>query len=213
MSPTQDEQDAIAAQQALDAKLRERLLLARAVPGDRLMLADATLLAALDGSRALTRNERQALEQSPLTLRRFRRLSLARHAAGAARVAGAGNDGAAAQAANDPVWSGSSGMLRAAASDAALASLVTDDGYWTLHFLPQGAGWQVILALSPEAPFAERLLREQGMLRVVDGGGAIVLQGRLDVDGECECTWPFSTAPAPHFQLYGAAFSVAPVAP
>jgi len=195
-----DEQDA----GALDARLQERALLGRSVPGDRLMLADATLLAALDGTRALTPNERQALSASPLTLRRFRQLSLARHAAVHSAPA----------AANDTVWTGSSGMLRAASTaSTALESLVTDDGYWTLHFLPQDSGWQVILSLSADAPFARRLLNEQPLLRVIDGGGAIVLQGRLDADGECERTWPFATAPAAHFQLYGAGFAVEPVAP
>jgi len=187
----------------LDARLRERVLLSRPAPGDRLMLADATLLAALDGTRPLTPNERQALSASPLTLRRFRQLSLARHAPAPA-------------AANDPVWTGSRGMLRAAStasSAEALEALVTDDGHWTLHFLPQDGGWQVILSLSAEAPFAARLLREQPQLRVIDGGGAIVLQGRLDADGECERAWPFATAPASHFQLYGAGFAVEPAAP
>lgn len=187
----------------LDARLRESVLLSRPTTGDRLMLADETLLAALDGTRPLTPNERQALAASPLTLRRFRHLSLERHAAGA-------------QAANDPVWTGSSGMLRAASTASAadaLESLVTDDGHWTLHFLPQDGGWQVILSLSAQAPFAARLLREQPQLRVIDGGGAIVLQGRVDADGECERTWPFATAPASHFQLYGAGFAVEPVAP
>ena len=184
---------------ALDARLRERALLGRAVPDDRLMLADATLLAALDGSRVLTPNERQALAASPLTLRRFRQLSLERRAA-------------VAPAANDARWPGSTGMLRAASSTTALEALVTDDNYWTLNFLPQDGGWQVILSLSAQAPFAARLLSEQPQLRVIDGGGAIVLQGRLDADGECERAWPFDTAPAPHFQMYGAGFAVEPVA-
>jgi hypothetical protein len=195
------ENEVNSAQDDQDARLRERLLLSRAVPGDRLMLADATLLAALDGTRALTANERQALSASPLTLRRFRQLSLERHA------------GAQPQAANDPLWRGSSGMLRAASTAETLETLVTDDGYWTLHFLPQGDGWQVILSLAAEAPFAARLLHDQPQLRVIDGGGAIVLQGRLDADGECERGWPFATAPGPHFQLYGAGFAVEPVAP
>lgn len=189
------------AQDDLDARLRERVLLSRAVPGDRLMLADATLLAALDGTRALTPNERQALAASPLTLRRFRQLSLERRAV------------AAPQAANDAEWRGSSGMLRAASTAEALEALTTDDGYWTLHFLPQDGGWQVILGLSAEAPFAARLLHNRPLLRVIDGGGAIVLQGRLDADGECERAWPFTLAPAPHFQLYGAGFAVEPVTP
>jgi hypothetical protein len=197
------ENDLNSTQDNLDAQLRERLLLSPAVYGDRLMLADTTLLAALNGTRALTPNERQALSSSPLTLRRFRQLSLERYAAAAQ----------APQAANDPVWSGSRGMLRAASTTEALEALVTDDGHWTLHFLPQDSGWQVILSLSAEAPFAARLLNDQPQLRVIDGGGAIVLQGRLDADGECESAWPFATAPAEHFQLYGAGFAVEPVAP
>jgi hypothetical protein len=92
---------------------------------------------------------------------------------------------------------------------------LTDDGHWTLHFLPhqqQDGGWQLILKLDAAAPFAARLLAEQPLLRVVDGGGAILLQGRLDADGECERAWPFATAPVAHFQLYGATFAVEPVA-
>jgi len=181
----------------IDRKLQERLLLARAVAGDRLMLADATLLAALDGVRALTTKERAALAGSPLTLRRFRLLADTRRRAAPA-------------AANDAAWRGSAGMLRAAASSAALAELRTDDGYWTLHFVAHGEGWQIILKLAPEAPFAARLMREQPMLRVLDGAGALLLQGRLDADGECECGWPFAAAPAPHFQSHGAAFVVEP---
>jgi hypothetical protein len=177
----------------LDRKLREQVLLARRVEGDRLMLADATITAALDGSRPLTPNEREALAQSPLTMRRLRQLSIERNAQASA-------------------WSGSAGMLRAASTDAALDELVTDDGHWALHFVAQGRGWQAILKLAADAPFARRLMREQPMLRVVDGGGAIILQGRLDADGECENAWPFETAPAPHFQQFGARFAVEPAA-
>jgi hypothetical protein len=182
----------------IDRKLQQKVLLARRVEGDRLMLADAILEAAIDGSRVLTANERAALEASPLTMRRLRHLSLARRAA-------------QGPAANDDSWSGSHGMLRAAAGHAPLAQLVTDDNCWTLDFLEQGGHWQVILSLRAEAPFAARLLRELPMLRVSDGAGATILQGRLDLDGECETPWPFDSAPAPHFQQFGAAFAVEPV--
>ncbi|MES2076404.1 MAG: hypothetical protein V4462_12385, partial [Pseudomonadota bacterium] len=118
-------------------------------------------------------------------------------------------------AANDASWQRSGGMLRAAAGVAALEHMSTDDQYWTLHFLPNGAGqgWQVILKLAAEAPFAPQLLREQPLLRVLDGAGAIVLQGVLDADGECERAWPFAAAPAPHFHQHGAGFVVEPAAP
>ena len=175
----------------LSRKLRERLLLRQRVEGDQLMLADAVLAAALDGSRRLSAGERAALAKSPLTLRRLRQLSIER-----------------ARADAEPRWQASSGMLRAAAGGAPLEKLVTDDNHWALHFLPEGAGWQVVLALAGDAPFAPQLMREQPMLRVRDGAGALVLQGSLDADGECETAWPFESAPAAHFQLSGAGFTV-----
>jgi hypothetical protein len=184
---------------ALERKLRERLLLARRVEGDRLVLADAVLLAALDGSRPLTANERAALEASPLTARRLRHLSMQRRAASGA--------------ANAAEWSGSSGMLRAADSGAASTRLVTDDGYWTLHFGGADGDWVVILQLAAAAPFAARLMRERPLLRVLDGGGAILLQGQLDADGECEGAWRFDDAPAVHMQRFGAGFTVEALAP
>ena len=172
-------------------KLREQLLLRQRVDGDRMMLADDVLAAALDGSRPLNPNERAALASSPLTMRRLRQLSIER-----ARSAHA--------------WQASGGMLRAAATGAALEKLVTDDDHWALHFVQHedGALWQVILKLAADAPFAPQLMREQPMLRVRDGAGAIILQGRLDADGECENAWPFDPPPMAHFQLCGASFAV-----
>jgi hypothetical protein len=179
----------------LDDKLQESALLGRAAEGDRLLLADDTMQRALDGSRALTLAERAALAASPVTLRRFRTLALQRKAR--------------AQAANDASWAGSAGLLRAAAAGD-LARLVTDDGWWSIDFLPHDGGWQAILRLEPAAPFAGRLLGERPLVRVTDGAGAVVLQERLDADGECEGEWPFATAPAQHFQAAGARFAVQP---
>ncbi|UUZ54793.1 hypothetical protein LP419_01765 [Massilia sp. H-1] len=56
-------------------KLEAALLLARRVEGDRLLLSDAILLAAMDGSHRLTADEQAALRASPLTQRRLRTLS------------------------------------------------------------------------------------------------------------------------------------------
>jgi hypothetical protein len=182
---------------SLERKLQEKLLLARRVEGDRLKLADAVLLAALDGSRPLTAIERAALEGSPLTVRRLRQLAVERRARRAAS--------------NDGAWDGSAGMLRAADSGAALDELATDDGCWTVHFVGRDGDWRVILQLAAGAPFAARLMQEQPLLRVIDGNGAVLLQGRLDADGECEAAWPFASAPAAHFQQAGAAFAVEPL--
>jgi hypothetical protein len=179
----------------LDRTLQEQLVTGRRREGDRLMLADAVLLAALDGTRPLTANERNALEGSPLTARRLRQLVIER---AAIRRPVAGSD-----------WQGSAGMLRAA-DDGALARLVTDDGYWILHFSEEGAGWRIGLQLLACAPFTQRLLRERPVLCVLDAAGAVLLQARLDGDGECEGAWTASEPPARHFQRHGAGFTVRP---
>lgn len=171
----------------LDRKLRARLLATRRRDGDRLMLGDAVLLGALDGSRPLTAGERAALQASPLTARRLRTLAEARRAA--------------------PRWTGSAGMLRAADGGMGLDTLVTDDGAWRLHVVAD----RVILQLDPQSPLAPGLLAGTQALRVVDGTGATVLEGTLDSDGECEGPWPFAEAPARHFQRHGAGFRVEPL--
>lgn len=173
----------------LDRKLQAQLLAGRRVEGDRLMLDDAVLLAALDGSRPLTAGERAALQASPLTARRLRTLADARRAQAIPRR-----------------WKGSRGMLRAADSGTGFDALVTDDGAWRLHVV---AG-RVILQLDPQSLFAADLLRGGRLLRVLDGAGATVLEGLLDSDGECEGPWPFAEPPARHFQQHGARFSVEP---
>ena len=183
----------------MERRLEERLLLGRRVEGDRLVLADATLLGALDGSRPLTTGERAALQASPLTARRLRHLALKR------RAASAGTSG----------WRGSHGRLRAASSGN-LEALRTDDGWFTLHFAAEGAGekagWRAILQLAADAPFAPALLAARAPLRVSDGAGRTILEGRLDADGECEAAWPFAASPASHLQAAGAAFAVEPMA-
>jgi hypothetical protein len=195
-----------AAQSAMERRLQERLLLVRRVERDRLVLADATLLGALDGSRPLTAGERAALQASPLTARRLRQLALERRAASA----GSSHPGASG-------WRGSHGRLRAASSGD-LEALRTDDGWFTLHFVAaevdekagEKSGWRAILQLAADAPFAPALLAARAPLRVLDGAGNTILEGRLDADGECEAAWPFGTAPASHLQAGGAAFVVEP---
>jgi hypothetical protein len=189
-----------AAHGALERRLEERLLLGRRVEGDRLVLADATLLGALDGSRPLTAGERAALQASPLTARRLRQLAIERRAGQAVD---------ASQAAT-AAWRGSHGRLRAASSGEPEA-LRTDDGWFTLHFAAAEAGWRAILQLAPDAPFAPALLEARAPLRVLDGAGRTILEGRLDADGECEAAWPFPASPASHLQAANAAFAVEPL--
>jgi hypothetical protein len=180
-----------AGQPELARRLQERLLLERRVDGDRLVLGDATLMAALDGSRPLTAGERAALQASPLTARRLRQLALERRASV--------GDGAG--------WRASQGRLRAASSGA-IDALRTDDGWFTLHVVADGGGWRTILQLAADAPFAPALLAARAPLRVRDGAGNTILEGRLDADGECEAAWPFAEPPASHLQAHDASFAV-----
>lgn len=174
----------------LDRRLQARLLAGRRVEADRLVLLDATLLAALDGSRPLTSGERAALQASPVTTRRLAVLAQERRAA-----------------AGPAAWRGSAGLLRAADSGAPFEALVTDDGAWRLHVV---AG-RAILQLDPESRLAPGLLRAAQEVRVRDGAGNTVLEGRLDPDGECEGPWPFDDTPARHFARHGGAFTVEPI--
>ena len=176
----------------LDRKLQAGALLERRREGDRLMLADAVLAAALDGSRPLTAGERAALQASPLTLRRFRRLADERRAGG---------------------WRGSRGLLRAADSGAGLDLLRTDDRMWSLHFVDAGGALRVIVQLDVGAAGAAQVLAARPPIVVRDGAGQTVLQGVLDADGECEGAWPFAAPPAAHFKQHGARFEVTPGAP
>jgi hypothetical protein len=190
-----------AAQTDMERRLEQRLLLGRRVDGDRLVLADATLLEALDGSRPLTAGERAALQASPLTTRRLRQLAFERRAAPAGRT----------ETVTEAVaWRGSHGRLRAASSGEPEA-LRTDDGWFILHFAAAEAGWRAILQLAPDAPFAPALLQARAALRVLDGAGRTILEGRLDADGECEAAWPFAASPGSHLQAAYAAFAVEPL--
>lgn len=183
----------------LDRKLQAGALLARRVEGDGLMLADAILLQALDGSRPLTHGERAALQASPLTLRRMR------HLAAAVRTPHVRTQHVS--------WTGSAGMLRAADSGAPLEMLRTDDRMWRLHFVDQGGVPGVVVQLDPAAPGAAQLLATRATIVVRDGAGSVIVQGSLDADGECEGPWPFAALPSSHFQRHGARFDVMPVPP
>lgn len=180
----------------LDRKLQARALLGTRRDGDHLVLADDVLAQALDGSRALTSGERAALQDSPLTLRRLRHLAEQRRAQ-----------------ARPTAWRGSRGLLRAADGGAGLDLLRTDDGMWRLHFVDDGGALAVIVQLDPEAAGADALLAARPAIQVRDGHGALVLEGSLDADGECEGRWPFADAPAVHFQQHGARFEVIPRLP
>ncbi|MFS2021659.1 hypothetical protein ACEN88_34475, partial [Massilia sp. CT11-108] len=61
----------------------------------------------------------------------------------------AANGQAASHSPSASSWPASTGTPEA---------VVTDDGWWTLHFMSAGGGWRTVLQLAPQAPFAEALL-------------------------------------------------------
>ncbi len=184
-------------QQSLNQRLDLSMILARSRDDDQLMLDDMVLVAALDGSRPLSPEERETLQKSPITLLRFRHLAL---------QARARKNGSAA---NDAQWRSSKGMLRAAdGGSLSLFSLRTDDDYWKLDFVPDEDGWQFILSLDVNAPFAAQVMQDKIWLHVRDGATGLLMEGQLDADGECEVRWPLPIEPALHFQQAGAIFRI-----
>ncbi len=190
-------------QQDRSQKLAQRLdlsaILNHVREDDRVMLDDHLLLAALDVSRPLSSQERELLQKSPQTLLRFRQLALqarARKSSGAA---------------NDAQWQSSMGSLAGVhpgGGGEAGSRLQSDDQYWCLQFVADEIGWQLTLALNEQAPFALQIKQSGCVLRVLDGKGAILLEGQLDIGGECEGRWPFMTEPALHLQQAGARFRI-----
>lgn len=162
---------------------------------DWLVLADTTLNAALDGSRPLSHIELKALLDSPLTLRRMQVLE-------AERLAGLRDseaDPIQEAAANDVRWHGSHGLLLAADSGDDDAPLLTEDGWWHLWLPPTYGGWNMVLVLDKEAPFASLFAaapgREPAEVALVDGQGRTLLRGTIEDDGELRGRWPLHEAP------------------
>lgn len=184
--------------QKLAQKLDLSAILNQDREDDRVMLDDHLLLAALDGSRPLSSQERDILQKSPQTLLRFRQLALQARARK--------NSGAA----NDAQWQSSMGCLGEGTivRDALGSRLQSDDQYWCLLFVPDEVGWQLTLTLNHHAALAVQIKQSGYALRVLDGAGNVLLEGQLDMDGTCEGRWPFLIEPTLHLQQTGARFRI-----
>ena len=166
-------------------------------PGDYLVLADRTLNAALDGTRALRQSEWKALLESPLTLRRMRVLE-------AMRLARVQTTAGPVDAANDDVWRPSQGLLRAAAdmSDGNF-SQASEDGRWMLYALKTGAETRLVLKLQAQAEHADIWMAARPEVAVLDGAGNTLLLGALDEDGEVHGPWVQDTDVRSHLAAHG----------
>lgn len=186
---------------------------------DWLVLSDANLIAALDGTEPLSAVEWAGVLDSPLTLRRIQNLAnqLAREARG--KIA---SDTTSSSAANDSYWHHSQGLLLAAATDEPAPTLTTSDGLWSLIFLNAAPAnqssaptqlqpsWQVVLKLNLTDAVGLTIVAKAPEVAVLDGSGATLLIGTLDEDGELVRPWPATITDTPfaHFKACGGVFSV-----
>ncbi|WP_338845038.1 hypothetical protein V8J88_15205 [Massilia sp. W12] len=177
--------------QGLAKRMQASLLLSRERDDDRLCLSDELMLAALDGSRPLSAEERSELQASPLTLARFAVLARGRRQEARPK---------------NTRWEGSQGQLRAAAGGDSL-ELLSDDQFWRLSFFEQDGIWTLLLKLDPAAPFAQQALQSE--IRV-EAGRELLACGQIDADGELEVAWPFLDAPFDWLQTHGARFRIMP---
>lgn len=178
-------------------RLLEKALTTRK-ENDWLVLDDDTLIAALDKTQPLTRNEWNALLDSPLTLRRLNVLIQQRR--------GKRSSHDTAEAANDSEWIFSEGYLLAADSGEELTTLTDKDHWWTLVFLKGPGSIRVVIKLDADAPIAREKHVEVALL---DGSGRELLKGQLDDEGEMEGDWPLPDVPPyAHFQSTGGVFRV-----
>lgn len=168
-------------------------------PGDWLVLADDVLLAALSGSQALSRVEREGLLNSPLTLRRMMELEARRLAAKTATEK-ATPVVAAGEAANDPLYTAPFQLLAADSGSEAFC-LTSDDGWWRLSFPQTREGWLIEIELREDAPF-EHMLDEnlpagqsQRSVAVVDGQKRTLLLGQLNFNRTLSAPWPLHESP------------------
>ena len=178
------------------------------LPGDRQMLSDATLLAALQGHQRLLPAQRQALLTSPLTLCRLRYLE-------GRRLAAVGEGGASSTSSPGQAlarWERSACELLAATTEVQDVSLYSPDGLWALHALTTGTVTRILLQLRPEdeGRGLNATARPQpgDEVAVLDGAGTTLLMGRLDDDGELEAPWIRALDLRSHLSRYGRLWSV-----
>ena len=212
------------------ARAEQQVLLsaymARQVPGDRQVLTDDVLQAALTGAPALSREQLAALKASPLTLCRLRYLEAQRLAAaqaGQADDAEASTTGSNASVhalqtsagkatdAHANRWQRSTGELLAAAGTEIDCSLPSADGLWTLSAWTRGNTTRLRLNLRRPADDDSQLslrLDPEMEVGVLDGRGATLMLGHLDDEGELEVLLDHPLNLRGHLAQHGGEWSV-----
>lgn len=180
---------------------------AQRLPGDRPMLSDEVMQAALDGRARLQAAQWAVLLASPLTLCRLRYLE-------GRRLAALSENGANQAPFNvaDHKWRTSSCELLAATGTGTDTSLYSPDGLWALHALTTGSVTRLLLQLLPSAETVAGGSAARPApgdeVAVLDGAGTTLLMGRLDADGELEAVWTRPLDLRSHLSLHGRVWSV-----
>lgn len=172
------------------------------LPGDRMVLSDDVMEAALEGRKCLQPTQWQALLSSPLTLCRLRYLE-------GCRLAALSRHGRVNEVDDGRV---SRYELLAATSTETDISLYSPDGRWALHALTTRTVTRLLLQLLPQAEDGIASTASRPVpgdeVAVLDGAGFTLLMGRLDADGELEQVWNQPLDLQSRLVRYGRSWSV-----
>jgi len=78
-----------------------------------------------------------------------------------------------------------------------------DRRFWSLVFLLDDGGYQMILKLNQQAPFFQEMICCDRRIVLRDGTGQVLIEGVLDEDGELEVSWTLPVNPYNHFLITG----------
>lgn len=163
--------------------------------GDNPILDNQRLLEIIDGQHQISQEERQAILNSPATLRRM--FALAEGFLSGGKTL----SGKRRLAANDS-WFASPLQRLAADSGSNEAFALTDEtGWWHLSFPQTRDGWLIELEMREDAPLSDMLDdnlatgERQRSVAIVDGTQRTLLLGQLNFNRTLSAPWPLLDSP------------------
>jgi len=164
-------------------------------PGDALLLDNRQLLEILDGERRISLEERQAILNSPMTLRRM--FALAEALLSGSKTLSTSR----VLAANDSWFASPLQLLAADSGNSDTFALTDENGWWNLAFPQTKDGWLIELEMHEDAPLSDMLDDKlptgatQRSVAIVDGAQRTLLLGQLNFNRILSAPWPLLDAP------------------
>lgn len=195
--------------QQIASKVIAKALLSQAVENDRFVIDDQRLQAVATGQSRFTADERLKVLQSPQTMKRLRWLDIQHRqntlnapadteSIHAQRVQRPTAGIAQAQAANDESFA----VLRAAAGHGDEFVLESDDGRYSIHFLPPLRGRYRIKVCASEQ-WVQSLPDSAKVLKLETNDGLLIFQETLDEYGEMSGFWSLPLSPREYLSQAG----------